>query len=83
MSPVAADEDCISPSNIPDSWKNHFPFDMVYPQSTLPTTALSGSTCPTYRFFGEDRELCTPMQLTKVLKNAFVLRMGIKAVFSI
>ncbi len=73
--------DCITPT-IPNSWKDHFPFDLVYPISTLPTTNLS-TQCPTWELFGTTREMCAPMQLTKILKNAFVVKVGIQALLSL
>ncbi len=79
--PVLAQADCIT-NNVPANWKEHFPFDLVYPTSALPTTTLT-TQCPTWEMFGKTREMCAPMQLTKILKNAFVIKVGIQALLSL
>jgi hypothetical protein len=79
--PVLAQADCIT-NNVPSGWKDHFPFDLVYPSSTLPTSTLT-TQCPTWEMFGKTREMCAPMQLAKVLKNAFVIKVGIQALLSL
>lgn len=80
LSPAIAVDDCISGVTLHHSWKQKFPFDLVYPISSSQSTPL-GTTCPKWTMFGTEREICTPMQLTKILKNIFLLNISLKLLF--
>jgi len=60
---------------IPDSWKNKFPFDLVYPVGN-PHSDLS-SKCPTFTLWGDEYQLCGLMTITQIAKTAFVVKLGI------
>lgn len=72
--------DCNNISNIPESWKNHFPFDLVYPVG-LPVSPAS--SCPIINFWGQDREVCSIKQLTAILKNIFLLKVAIQGLINL
>jgi hypothetical protein len=73
-------DDCNNIVNIPDEWKNHFPFDLVYPVGDAYT---SSHDCPTITFWGVDRQVCTIPQITAVVKNVFLAKVAITGLFQL
>ncbi|MHC5855218.1 hypothetical protein [Nostoc sp.] len=61
--------------NIPDSWKDHFPFDLVYP---IGTVYQASDACPTIDFWGVNRKVCAVPQMTAVLKNLILARVAVR-----
>lgn len=74
---ATATSDCISPVQIPASWKSKFPFDLVYPVSTLNPSI--DTECPVVNLWGVDRPMCAPSTLAKLAKNAFLLKVVINS----
>lgn len=70
--------DC--PLPIPDSWKQHFPFDLVYPIGQLKDAETK---CPELVFFGTKREVCSILTVTKVAKNCFLLKVVIQSLINL
>lgn len=65
---------------VQDEWKNHFPFDLVYP---APSEFQPSSECPTINFWGKDRSVCSIQQLTQILKNLILARVSLRGLFSV
>ena len=60
---------------IKDEWKTKFPFDMVYPVG-MPVTDIT-TKCPVLEFFGEQKEMCSIMQIARLCKSAFMAKIVI------
>ena len=66
--------------SIPDSWKNHFPFDLIYPIGDMKPAATE---CPQLVFFGTPREVCSVLTITKVAKACFLLKIVIQSLINL
>jgi hypothetical protein len=65
---------------IPNSWKEHFPFDLVYP---VGSAYQSPSGCPTIDFWGEKQPVCAIPQFTAVIKNIVLANIAIKGLLQL
>jgi hypothetical protein len=65
---------------IPSVWKEHFPFDLIYP---IGSVYNAPNTCPTINFWGENQQVCAIPQLTAVLKNVILANIAIKGLFAL
>lgn len=76
--PAWADSTCTV--EVASSWKDHFPFDLIYPigKEYVPT-----GKCPTINFWGLDREVCSIPQLTAIIKIPILARLAIKGLFEL
>jgi hypothetical protein len=61
--------------SIPDNWKNHFPFDLVYPVGS-PHSDIS-SKCPSIVLWGYSYQLCSVTMLTQIAKTVFIVKLSI------
>ncbi len=60
---------------IKEEWKNHFPFDLVYPTGEAQTNISDTSECPVFTFFGLEREMCSIPMLTQIFKGVFIFKL--------
>jgi hypothetical protein len=68
----------------PAEWKQHFPFDLIFPDSgSLPPSVDPASECPVINFLGVDREVCTIKTLTAIVKNVFFFKIIIQGLFQL
>lgn len=83
--PVAAqlDPNCIGSLELKDSWKNHFPFDLIYPINSNPATADPGEECPTVVLWDIEYKLCTPSMLIGIVKNAFLIKLVVSSLINL
>lgn len=65
---------------IDPGWKNHFPFDLIYP---IAPAGQPASGCPTINFWGKDREVCSIPQVTAIVKNLILARVAIRGLFQL
>ena len=63
---------------IKEEWKNHFPFDLVYPPSQPDTDIDDITKCPKFIIFGVEKEVCSIPMVASVIKSIFLFKMGIK-----
>lgn len=63
---------------VPETWKQHFPFDLIYPINSFDTNI--DTTCPTFSFWGHEREMCSIPMISAVAKNAFLLKVVIDSI---
>lgn len=78
---ASSTNDCINPVQIPASWKSRFPFDLVYPVNSLDVSI--DTSCPTITLFATERQMCAPMTLAKIAKNAFLLKIVVQSLLSL
>jgi len=69
-------------NNIPDAWKTKFPFDLVYPVDELGTPNLQ-TKCPQIKIFDITRDACAPHMMANVAKDAFLLSIALRSIFSL
>lgn len=81
--PVSAQAaNCTNYNTLVNSLKDRFPLDLFYPTAAFPLVNSSG-TCPIINVFGEDKEVCSIMQLVEIAKNAVLIKFIIQGVFSL
>lgn len=66
---------------VPEAWKSKFPFDLIYPISSLPST--NASTCTTVTLWGVTRDLCAVSQILSIAKIAFMLKFVLSSILSL
>lgn len=68
------------PLEIAESWKEHFPFDLIYPVGKLKQPETK---CPQLVFFGEKREVCSVLVITKVAKACFLFKVVFQSLINL
>jgi hypothetical protein len=66
---------------LPLAMKLKFPLDLIYPIN--PKDLSIDSKCLKTELWGIKRDMCTPMQIAKVAKNVFLLKVTLQSLLSL
>jgi hypothetical protein len=66
---------------LPLAMKLKFPLDLIYPIN--PKDLDIDSKCLKTELWGIKRDMCAPMQIAKIAKNVFLLKVTLQSLFSL